>query len=142
MTTADERRMLAEFRATGGRVSGALAGTPLLLLHHVGKRTGTRRVTPLAYSCHSGGRLVVVATNGGAATQPAWLHNLRACPDVAIEVGADTITVRAREADGRELEELWAEVVQQYPDVGRFASQTRRTIALVVLQQRSPALQR
>src|SRR5690349_19597755 len=141
MTIADERRLLAEFRATGGRVSGALAGTPVLLLHHVGKRTGTRRVTPLAYSCHSG-RLVVVATNGGAATHPAWLHNLRACPDVAIEVGADTITVRASEADGRERQELWAEVVRQYPDVGRFASQTRRTIPLVVLQQRSPGLQR
>src|SRR5690349_24755701 len=142
MTTADERRMLAEFRATGGRVSGALAGTPLLLLHHAGKRTGTRRVTPLAYSCHSGGRLVVVATNGGAATHPAWLHNLRACPDVSIEVGADTITVRASEADGRECEELWAEVVQQYPDVGRFASQTRRTIPVVVLNSAHPHLQR
>jgi deazaflavin-dependent oxidoreductase (nitroreductase family) len=142
MTTADERRMLAEFRATGGRVSGALAGTPVLLLHHVGRRTGTRRVTPLAYSCHSGGRLVVVATNGGAATHPAWLHNLRACPDIAIEVGADTITVRASEADGREREELWAEVVQQYPDVGRFASQTRRTIPVVVLNSAHPQLQR
>ena len=142
MTTADERRMLAEFRATGGRVSGALAGTPVLLLHHVGKRTGTRRVTPLAYSCHSGGRLVVVATNGGAATHPAWLHNLRACPDIAIEVGADTVTVRASEADGREREELWTEVVQQYPDVGRFASQTRRTIPVVVLNSAHPHLQR
>ena len=142
MTIADERRLLAEFRATGGRVSGALAGTPLLLLHHVGKRTGTRRVTPLAYSCHSGGRLVVVATNGGAATHPAWLRNLRACPDVSIEVGADTITVRASEADGREREELWAEVVQQYPDVGRFASQTRRTIPVVVLNSAHPHLQR
>jgi deazaflavin-dependent oxidoreductase (nitroreductase family) len=142
VTTADEQRLLAEFRATGGRVSGALAGTPLLLLHHVGKRTGTRRVTPLAYSCHSRGRLVVVATNGGAATHPAWLHNVRARPDVAIEVGADTITVQASEADGREREELWAEVVQQYPDVDRFAFQTRLTIPLVVLQQGSTALHR
>jgi deazaflavin-dependent oxidoreductase (nitroreductase family) len=142
VTTADEQRLLAEFRATGGRVSGALAGTPLLLLHHVGKRTGTCRVTPLAYSCHSRGRLVVVATNGGAATHPAWLHNVRARPDVAIEVGADTITVQASEADGREREELWAEVVQQHPDVGRFAFQTRRTIPLVVLQQGSTALHR
>ena len=142
MTTADERRLLAEFSATGGLVSEALAGTPVLLLHHVGRRTGTRRVTPLAYSCHSGGRLVVVATNGGAATHPAWLHNLRACPDIAIEVGADTITMRASEADGREREELWAEVVQQYPDVGRFASQTRRTIPVVVLNSAHPHLQR
>jgi len=142
VTTADGQRPLVEFRATGGRVSDALVGTPVLLLHHVGKRTGTRRVTPLAYSCHSGGRLVVVATNGGAATHPAWLHNLRACPDVSIEVGADTITVRASEADGREREELWAEVVQQYPDVGRFASQTRRTIPVVVLNSAHPHLQR
>ena len=136
MTTADEQRLLAEFRATGRRVSGALAGTPLLLLHHVGKRTGTRRVTPLAYSCHSDGRLVVVASNGGATTNPAWLHNVRACPDVAIEVGTETITVRATEPDGREREELWAEVVQQFPDVGRFQSRTRRTIPLLILRKR------
>ena len=134
MTTADEQRVIAEFRATGGQAFGALAGTPLLLLHHVGARTGVPRVTPLAYSSHGGGRLVVVATNGGADTHPAWLHNLRAHPEAAVEVGGDRVTVRATEPDGRERDELWAEVVERFPDVGRFQARTRRTIPLVVLQ--------
>jgi deazaflavin-dependent oxidoreductase (nitroreductase family) len=133
--TADER-LVAEFRASGGRVAGALAGTPLLLLHHVGARTGTRRVTPLAYSCHGDGRMVVIASNGGAANHPAWLHNLRASPDVAIEIGTDTIIMRATEPDGRERDQLWAEATQRYPDLARFQAQTHRTIPLVVLRRR------
>ena len=136
MRTADEQRVIAEFRANGGHASGVLAGTPLLLLHHVGARTGTPRVTPLAYSCHRGGRVVVTASNGGADVHPAWLHNLRAHPDVAVEVGTDALAVRASEPDGRERDELWAEVVERFPDVGRYQSQTRRTIPLVVLQPR------
>jgi deazaflavin-dependent oxidoreductase (nitroreductase family) len=136
VTTADEQRLIAEFRATGGRASGALAGTPLLLLHHVGARTGTPRVTPLAYSCHRGDRVVVIASNGGAETDPAWLHNVRAHPEVAVEVGTDRVAVRATEPDGRERDALWAEVVERFPDVGRFQARTRRTIPLVVLQPR------
>jgi deazaflavin-dependent oxidoreductase (nitroreductase family) len=136
VTTADEQRLIAEFRATGGRASGVLAGTPLLLLHHVGARTGTPRVTPLAYSCHRGDRVVVIASNGGAETHPAWLHNVRAHPEVAVEVGTDRVAVRATEPDGRERDALWAEVVERFPDVGRFQARTRRTIPLVVLQPR------
>ena len=136
MRTADEQRLIAEFRATGGQASGVLAGTPLLLLHHVGARTGTPRITPLAYSCHSDRRVVVIASNGGADVHPAWLHNLRAHPEVAVEVGTDTLAVRASEPDGRERDQLWAEVVERFPDVARYQSRTRRRIPLVVLQPR------
>ena len=136
MTTADEQRLIAEFRANDGHVSGVLTGTALLLLHHVGARTGTPRVTPLAYSCHRHRRMVVIASNAGADTHPAWLHNLRAHPNVTVEVGTDTLAVRASEPDGRQRDQLWAEVVQRYPDVARFQAQTRRTIPLVVLQPR------
>jgi deazaflavin-dependent oxidoreductase (nitroreductase family) len=136
VTTRDEQRLIAEFRATGGQASGALAGTPILLLHHVGARTGTPRVTPLAYSSHREGRVVVVASNGGADAHPAWLHNVRAHPEMTVEVGTDTVAVRASEPDGRERDDLWAEVVERFPDVGRFQAQTRRTIPLVVLQPR------
>jgi deazaflavin-dependent oxidoreductase (nitroreductase family) len=134
--TADEQRVIAEFRANGGQPPGVLAGTPLLLLHHIGARTGIPRVTPLAYSCHGDGRVVVTASNGGAHAHPAWLHNLRAHPEVAVEVGTDTLAVRASEPDGRERNELWAEVVERFPDVGRYQSRTRRMIPLVVLQPR------
>jgi deazaflavin-dependent oxidoreductase (nitroreductase family) len=136
VTTPDEQRLIAELRAAGGQASGVLAGTPLLLLHHVGARTGTPRVTPLAYSCHRDGRVVVIASNGGADAHPAWLHNVRAHPEVAVEVGTDRVAVRASEPDGPERDELWAEVIGRFPDVARFQAQTRRTIPLVVLQPR------
>jgi len=136
VTSADEQRLIAEFRATGGQITGVLAGTPLLLLHHVGARTRTPRVTPLAYSCHREGRVVVIASNGGADTDPGWLHNVRAHPDVAVEIGTGTVEVRATEPDGHERDELWAEVVERFPDVGQFQTQTRRRIPLVVLRAR------
>jgi deazaflavin-dependent oxidoreductase (nitroreductase family) len=134
--TADEQRLIRDFRATGGQASGVLAGTPLLLLHHVGARTGTPRVTPLAYSCHGDGRVVVVASNRGADTHPAWVHNVRAHPDVEVEVGTERVRVRATEPGGRERDELWADVVERFPDVGRFQAQTGRRIPLVVLRPR------
>jgi deazaflavin-dependent oxidoreductase (nitroreductase family) len=134
--TTDEQRLIAELRATGGQASGVLAGTPLLLLHHVGARTGSPRVTPLAYSCHGDGRVVVLASNGGADAHPGWLHNVRAHPEVEVEVGTDRVMVRAREPDGPERDALWADVVERFPDVGRFQARTRRTIPLVVLQRR------
>ena len=139
MTSAEEQRLIAEFRATGGRVGGALAGTPLLLLHHVGARTRTPRVTPLAYSCHGDGWVVIVASNGGAHAHPGWLYNVRAHPDVTVEVGADTFAVRATEPDGRERHELWADVVERFPDVDRFQARTHRRIPLVVLRAPRPA---
>jgi deazaflavin-dependent oxidoreductase (nitroreductase family) len=133
MTGPDNSQVVAEFRANGGRLGGPLAGTPVLLLHHVGARTGIRRVTPLVYSCHAGDRVVVVASNGGEPSDPAWLHNLRTHPDAAVEIGSDVIAVHAAEAGGVERDELWQEVVARYPDVGRFGSRTDRPIPLVVL---------
>ncbi|WP_329474356.1 nitroreductase family deazaflavin-dependent oxidoreductase [Kribbella sp. NBC_01484] len=135
MTAADNSQVVAEFRANGGRLGGPLAGTPVLLLHHVGARTGARRVTPLVYSCHAGDRVVVVASNGGEPSDPAWLHNLRAHPDAAVEIGTDVVAVHAAEAGGAERDELWQEVVARYPDVGRFGSRTDRPIPLVVLRR-------
>jgi deazaflavin-dependent oxidoreductase (nitroreductase family) len=125
---------VAEFRANGGRLGGAMAGTPVLLLHHIGARTGTPRVTPLAYSCH-GDRVVIVASNGGAPTNPAWLHNLRARPDTTIELATGLIGVHATEPTGDDRETLWEEVVARYPDLTRFEAHTTRSIPLIVLRR-------
>jgi deazaflavin-dependent oxidoreductase (nitroreductase family) len=129
---------VAEFRANGGRLGGPLTGTPVLLLHHVGARTGTRRVTPLAYSCH-GDRLVIVASNGGAPTNPAWLHNLRAHPDIAVEIGTDTVPVHAAEPSGHGRDALWDEVTARYPDLSHFRAKTARSIPLITLQRTTVA---
>ena len=135
MTGPDNSQVIAEFRANSGRLGGPLAGTPVLLLHHVGARTGTRRVTPLVYSCHADDRVVVVASNGGEPSDPAWLHNLRTHPDAAVEIGTDIVAVHAAEAGGVERDELWQEVVARYPDVGRFGSRTDRPMPLIVLRR-------
>ena len=73
------RRVVDEFRANGGRVGGMFEGAPLLLLHHVGARTGTQRVAPLMYQAVDGG-YAIFASKAGADTNPAWLHNLTANP--------------------------------------------------------------
>ena len=94
-------RIIEEFRANGGRVGGAFEGTPLLLLHHTGARSGTRRINPVAYLADDG-RYVVIASRGGAPANPAWYHNLMAHPHATIEVGRDTIDVVASEATGED----------------------------------------
>ena len=63
-------RIIGEFRANGGRVGGPFAGTPMLLLHHVGAKSGVARLTPLAYTPDGDGRYVIVASDGGSATHP------------------------------------------------------------------------
>ena len=93
-------QIIEEFRANEGRVGGPFEGGTLLLLHHVGARTGTPRVNPLMYR-RDGDRYVVFASKAGAPTSPDWYHNLKAHPNTTIEVGTDTIDVAAVGGDRR-----------------------------------------
>src|SRR5947209_10747586 len=94
-------RIIDEFRANEGRVGGPFEGSTLLLLHHIGAKSGKDRINPLVYN-RDGDRYVVFASKAGAPTNPDWYHNVKAHPDVTIEVGTDTIDVRAEEATGEE----------------------------------------
>ena len=125
--------VIAEFRANGGRVGGDLAGTPVILVHHIGARTGTERVTPLAYSSQADGRLVVAASNGGSPTHPAWYHNLKAHPTIEVELGAETFTALAEELTGTAHAELWPKLVAASPALGEFQAKTARRIPLFTL---------
>jgi deazaflavin-dependent oxidoreductase (nitroreductase family) len=125
----------AVYRATGGRI-GELPGLPpLLLLDHVGARSGKRRTTPLVYMPH-GQDLIVVPSKGGHPRNPDWLHNLRAHPDTTVQVGSRRIDVRAREATAEERELLWPKAVEHNPVWGRYQERTSRRIPLVILQPR------
>jgi deazaflavin-dependent oxidoreductase (nitroreductase family) len=130
-----DRRTVEEFRANGGRVGGALARTPLLLLHHIGARSGIERVTPLACSPQPDGRYVIVASNGGSPAHPGWYHNLKAHPTVNVEVGAETVTVRAEELEGAERDALWPALVAESPSLGEYQARTARRIPVVVLER-------
>lgn len=129
------RRTIEEFRSNGGKVGGMFEGRPLLLVHHRGAKTGTERTNPLAYR-KEGDAYAVFASKGGARTNPDWYHNLIANPDVTIEVGTETIPVRARVADGEERDAVWQAQVADIPAFGQYEEKSGRRIPVVILEPR------
>jgi deazaflavin-dependent oxidoreductase (nitroreductase family) len=125
--------VIVEFRANRGRVGGTLAGTPIVLIHHVGATSGIERVTPLAYSSRADGRLVVAASNGGSARNPAWYHNLKAHPTIEIETGTETFTAWAEEVEGTARAELWPKLIAESPTLREYQAGTARQIPLFTL---------
>jgi deazaflavin-dependent oxidoreductase (nitroreductase family) len=125
-------QIIEEFRANDGRVGGMFEGTTLLLLHHVGARTGTNRINPLAYD-RDGDRYVIFASKAGAPTNPDWYHNLKAHPDVSVEVGTDTIGVVATEATGDERDRLFRHQAERSPSFAEYEAKTDRVIPVIVL---------
>jgi deazaflavin-dependent oxidoreductase (nitroreductase family) len=125
-------KIISEFRANGGKVGGMFEGTPLLLLHTKGAKTGAERVNPLAYRA-DGDALVVFASKAGAPTNPDWFHNLRANPMVSVEVGTQTRDVVARVADGDERHRLWEAQKRDNPGFADYETKTSRQIPVVVL---------
>ena len=99
-------KIIKEFRANQGRVGGPWADTTLILIHHIGARSGVERVTPLGCFPQPEGRFVIVASSGGSPTHPDWYYNLKANPRIIVEVGAQTFTVLADELAGAARVEL------------------------------------
>lgn len=125
-------KIIEEFHANQGIVGGMFEGMPLLLLHHTGARSGKDRINPLAYQV-DGGRYVVFASKGGAPMNPDWYHNLKAHPNVTIEVGTDTIDVVASEAGSEERERLFRTQTERVPQFAEYEKQTERVIPVIVL---------
>ena len=126
----------ALYRVTGGLIGHrAPFAPPMLLLDHVGAKTGRRRTTPLAY-LEDGDDVVIVASKGGYPSHPDWFHNLRANPDTTIQVGARRRPVRARVATPGERKRLWPEVVRTYGGYAGYQKRTSRQIPLVILEPR------
>ena len=124
----------AVYRATNGRIGGAVRGLPsVLLLDHVGAKSGKRRTTPLAYM-PDGEDLLIVASKGGYPKNPGWLHNLRANPDTEVQIGSRRIKVHAREADAAERERLWPVAGEYNPHWAHYRQRTEREIPLVILE--------
>ena len=124
------------YRLSGGHIGHRIPGIPpMLLLHHVGAKSGARRINPLAYM-RDGRDLVIVASKGGSPRNPAWFHNLRANPDTEVQVGTERRPVRARVADAAERERLWPQVLELYSGYGGYQERTEREIPLVILEPR------
>lgn len=136
------RAHIALYRRTGGRLGHTVPGMPtMLLLDHVGAKSGQPRTTPLLYFTHPDqpDDLVVVASYGGHPRHPAWFHNLRAHPDATVQVRDEVRAVRARIAGEEERERLWPAALATYRSFEgyqRRAEEVGRTIPFVVLTRR------
>ena len=124
------------YRLTGGLVGSRFPlGPKMLLLDHVGAKSGKKRTTPLLY-VRDGNDLVIVASKGGAPRHPSWFHNLRANPDTTVQVGSRRAPVTARVATAAERKRLWPEVVGAYRGYAAYQMRAEREIPLVVLEPR------
>lgn len=127
--------LIAEFRANGGRIlSGPFADRPLVLLTTSGARSGQPRTNPLVYTT-DGDRMIVIASKGGAPTNPDWYHNVVANPLVTVEVGTEQYQARAVIAEGAERERLFAQMAAQMPGFADYQQKTTRQIPVVVLER-------
>ena len=134
------RRMMAGhtaiYRATHGVVGHKIpGGPPMLLLDHVGAKSGKKRTSPLVY-VKDGDDVVLVASKGGNPKNPAWFHNLKAHPDTTVQIGSEKRPVRARVATDEERKRLWPKAVATYGGYEGYQKRTERKIPLVVLERR------
>jgi deazaflavin-dependent oxidoreductase (nitroreductase family) len=124
------------YRLTGGLIGHRFPGAPpMLLLDHVGARSGTRRTSPLVYG-RDGKNVILVASKGGYPKNPAWFHNLLANPDTTIQIGHTRSRVHARVATAAERKKLWPLVVSVYGGYEDYQQRTDREVPLVVLEPR------
>ena len=132
-------QVIEEFRTNDGRVGGPFEGAPITLVHHIGARTGTERIAPLM-SRVDGGRRFVFASKGGAPDNPDWYHNLKANPDVLVEVATDgriqTLEVRAVELEGEDRESVWEAQKAEWPQFAEYEANAERTIPVIELRAR------
>lgn len=127
---AFNRSLIQEFRTTGGKLSGPMAGRSLLLLTTTGARSRQPRTVVLGYG-RDGDRFVVIASDNAAPAHPAWYHNLLAEPTATVEIGPEKLEARARTARPDERERL----TEFVPYLRSQQALTSREIPIVVLER-------
>jgi deazaflavin-dependent oxidoreductase (nitroreductase family) len=125
-------KAIADFREA--REAGRVPTRALILVHHRGRKTGIERVTPLAY-LDLGGSWAIFASRAGTEVDPDWYLNLVAHPRTTVEVGAETLEVTARTAEGAERERIWAAQKEAVPHFAEYEIQAApRQIPVVILE--------
>jgi len=134
MSNPNERNMaiIQEFRANAGKVGGPFAGKSLLLLHTIGAKSGQARINPVA-CIRDGNRLVIIASKGGAPTNPDWYYNILAKPLVSVETGTEQFQARASIAVEPERTRLYNQMVEMMPGFAEYQRKTTRVIPVVIL---------
>ena len=127
--------VIAEFRANEGKVGGYFAGANMLLLHTIGAKSGQARTNPMVY-VNDGDRLVVIASKGGADSNPDWYYNLLANPTVTVELGTEQFQARATAVtEEPERSRLYAKMVEHRAGFAEYEQKTSRKIPVVVLER-------
>jgi deazaflavin-dependent oxidoreductase (nitroreductase family) len=124
--------IIDEFRANSGKVGGVFDGKTLLLLHTVGARSGQERVNPVAYVV-DGDHLVIIASKGGAPTNPDWYYNILAHSLVTVEVGTEQFQAQATITSEPERTRLYHQMVEMMPGFAEYQRKTRRVIPVITL---------
>jgi deazaflavin-dependent oxidoreductase (nitroreductase family) len=124
--------IIDEFQANSGKVGGPFAGKTLLLLHTVGVKSGQERINPVAYVA-DGDRLVIIASKGGAPTNPDWYYNIFAHPLVTVEVGTEQFQAQAAIASEPERTRLYNQMVEMMPGFAEYQQKTTRVIPVITL---------
>ena len=135
MSVANERnqKIIEEFRTHAGRVGGPFEGKSLLLLHTKGAKSHQERINPVA-CIKDGERLAVIASKGGAPTNPDWYYNVVADPLVTVEVGTERFQAKAMVAEEPERTRLYNKMVEVMPGFDEYRRKTSRVIPVIVLQ--------
>jgi deazaflavin-dependent oxidoreductase (nitroreductase family) len=126
------QRVIEQFRA-GSEIEG-MHRDRLLLLTTTGRRSGKPYTTPMMFHPF-GDRVIVIASNIGAARHPDWYLNLVAHPTVTVEKGVETYLARAIPAAGPERDHLWKMIKDRYPFFTDHEAKTTRTIPVVVIER-------
>jgi deazaflavin-dependent oxidoreductase (nitroreductase family) len=126
------KMIIEEFRANGGKVGGQFAGMPLLLLHTTGAKTQQLRINPVAYTT-DGDSLVVIASKGGAPTNPDWYYNIVAQPLITVEVGTEQFQAHATIPAEPERTRLFDQMATARPGFAEYQRKTTRLIPVIVL---------
>ncbi len=127
--------LITEFRANDGKVSGPFEQAPLVLVTAKGAKSGTPRTFPIVHT-RDGDDLVIIASKGGADTNPDWYYNLKANPDVEVELPGDTFSATATEVTGAERDRLYAAQAALMDNFNEYAAKTTRVIPVFRLSRR------
>jgi deazaflavin-dependent oxidoreductase (nitroreductase family) len=134
-------KVIAEFRANEGRVGGNFEGAPVVLMHHVGRKSGTEYVNPVMYLAADDdpATIYVFASKAGAPTNPDWYVNMTEAGTATVEVGTETYAVTVTELTGEERDRVYAEQARRYPGFAEYEVQTAgiRTIPVLALTRAS-----
>ncbi|MGE0215178.1 nitroreductase family deazaflavin-dependent oxidoreductase [Mycolicibacterium sp.] len=127
------------YKATGGRVgyrwrvgsNRFSAPPPVGILTTIGRKSGEARESPLLF-LREGDRVVLVASQGGRATNPMWYLNIRANPNVTFQIKNEKLELVARDATDAERDEYWPKLDAMYPDFANYRSYTDRKIPILL----------